>query len=85
MGMRVCRMQKLGIPKESREAFVLMHDGKLLTDDLTKKMLGFVGFRNTAVHNYKKLDLDIVEVIIKKHLSNFTHLAKICLQIKEKI
>jgi uncharacterized protein YutE (UPF0331/DUF86 family) len=81
MGMRVCRLKRLGIPKESRDPFALMHEHKFISEDLQNKMFGLVGFRNTAVHNYKKLDLNIVEVIIKKHLVDFQEFGKICIKI----
>lgn len=81
MGMRVCRIKRLGIPKESRDAFILMNDHKLVSDELLKKMLGLVGFRNTAVHNYKKLDLDIVEAIVLRHLIDFQEFGRTCLKV----
>ncbi|MCX6131159.1 MAG: DUF86 domain-containing protein, partial [Proteobacteria bacterium] len=46
-------------------------------------MQGLVGFRNTAVHNYKKLDLDIVEAVINRHLDDFKAFVSVCLKIKE--
>ena len=30
-----------------------------------------VGFRNVAVHEYTRLNLDVVRSIIRKHLDNF--------------
>jgi uncharacterized protein YutE (UPF0331/DUF86 family) len=81
MGMRICRLKRLGIPKESRDPFAMMHDHKLIDEALQNRMFGLVGFRNTAVHNYKKLDLNIVEVIIKKHLVDFQEFGKICMSI----
>ncbi len=43
-------------------------------------MHGLVGFRNTAIHNYKKLDLLIVEKIISSHLDDFLDLSKTLLK-----
>ena len=81
LSMRVCRLKKLGIPKESREGFELMAKHKFIDQNIQKRMFGLVGFRNTAVHNYKKLDLDIVEVIIKNYLTDFEKFSKICLSL----
>lgn len=83
MAMRVSKLQRLGLPKESRDAFHLMTQKGLLSPELNKKMQGLVGFRNTAVHNYKKLDLDIVEAVINRHLDDFKAFVSICLKIKE--
>jgi uncharacterized protein YutE (UPF0331/DUF86 family) len=81
MAMRVVRMKRLGLPKESREAFDLLLSAKIITDDLCKRMHGLVGFRNTAIHNYRKLDLAIVEAVIKNHLKDFNELSRILLAL----
>ena len=44
--------------------------------DLLEKMHGLVGFRNTAIHNYKALDLNIVKAIVENHLDDFLALSK---------
>jgi uncharacterized protein YutE (UPF0331/DUF86 family) len=41
----------------------------------------FGGFRNTAIHNYKMLDLAIVEAVLQKHLTDFSRLCQILLAI----
>ncbi len=76
MAMRIVKKEKLGLPKESRESFDMIFNAGHIDEKLCKKMHGLVGFRNTAIHNYRKLDLDIVEAIIKKHLVDFTELSK---------
>jgi len=82
IGMRIVRMQRLGLPKESREVFDLMLQAKIIDETLSRKLQGLVGFRNTAIHNYKKLDLDIVEAVINHHLSDLQELIKIALRLK---
>jgi uncharacterized protein YutE (UPF0331/DUF86 family) len=77
MAMRVVRLKRLGLPKESRDAFDLLKQAGILNDQLCSKMHGLVGFRNTAIHNYKKLDLNIVESIINHRLTDFQELSKI--------
>lgn len=81
MGMRVVRKRKLGIPKESRDAFSLLEEADLISRGVKRKMCAMVGFRNTAVHNYKGLNLDIVEAIIKNHLGDFLEFSKVCLKL----
>ena len=77
MAMRVVRLKRLGLPKESRDAFDLLKQAGILNDQLCSKMHDLVGFRNTAIHNYKKLDLNIVEAIINHRLTDFQELSKI--------
>lgn len=81
IAMRVVRLKRLGLPKESREAFFLLNAAGVLPHELMLSMYGLVGFRNTAIHNYKELDLDIVEAVITKHLGDFQALVKACLAV----
>ena len=71
MAMRAVKLKRLGLPKESRDAFDLLKNSQIIDDQLCSKMHGLVGFRNTAIHNYKKLDLNIVESIILNRLDDF--------------
>ena len=81
MAMRTVRLKRLGLPKESRDAFDLLQNAGIIDDLLRDKMHGLVGFRNTAIHNYKKLDLNIVEAIITQRLSDFRELSKLLILV----
>jgi uncharacterized protein YutE (UPF0331/DUF86 family) len=76
MAMHVVRSRRLGLPQESRDAFGLLNNAGLLDDDLTHRMKGMVGFRNIAVHDYRKLDLNIVRAILEQRLDDFRRLVK---------
>ena len=39
-----------------------------------------VGFRNIAVHDYKALNLDIVQAIVEEHLTDFLEFRRLVLQ-----
>jgi uncharacterized protein YutE (UPF0331/DUF86 family) len=80
MAMRAVKLRKLGLPKESREAFDLLLQAGLIDAGLCRRMHGLVGFRDTAVHNYKKLDLDIVEAILLKHLGDFREFERVIIK-----
>ena len=70
MGTHVVRMKKLGLPQTSREVFSLLYEAKIIDETLSKTMQAMVGFRNIAVHDYQKLNLDIVEVVVHIHLKD---------------
>ncbi len=69
--MYVVSHRKLGVPQDSRDAFALLQTGGILPADLANRMQGMVGFRNVAVHEYTRLNLDVVRTIITKHLHDF--------------
>ena len=56
---------KLGVPASSAESFELLVRKKVIPSLLEKKMINMVGFRNIAIHEYRKLDIEIVEAIIR--------------------
>ncbi|HYA39365.1 MAG TPA: DUF86 domain-containing protein [Candidatus Methylomirabilis sp.] len=71
LAMHLVRTRKLGLPQETREAFTLLEQSGLLNAELAARMRAMVGFRNIAVHDYKKLSLDVVKAILEKHLDDF--------------
>ena len=58
------RKQRLGLPCQMKDSFVLLERGRFISTELSERLQGMIGFRNIAVHQYKKLDLDIVESVI---------------------
>ena len=71
LAMHLVRARRLGIPQETREAFELLRDAKLVSADVADGMTRMVGFRNVAVHDYRKLDLQIVKNIVATRLDDF--------------
>ncbi len=64
------RTHKLGIPKDSSESFGLLPAAGIIERNLAEKLKKMVGFRNTAVHLYQKIDIAIVESVIKRSLDD---------------
>jgi uncharacterized protein YutE (UPF0331/DUF86 family) len=72
----IIRVKKFGIPKTSRDVFVLLEQNRILSQKISNSMQKMVGFRNLAVHDYQNLNLDIVVAIIKNHLIDFENFIK---------
>ena len=71
LAMHATRVGKLGLPQESREAFALLARAGWIEPDLSRRMQAMVGFRNVAVHDYQKLNLEVVKSILENHLDDF--------------
>jgi len=71
LAMYVVSQRKLGVPQDSRDAFALLHAAGILSADLATRMQKMVGFRNVAIHEYTRLNLDVVHAIISKQLDDF--------------
>lgn len=80
IAMHIIRVQRLGVPQTSREAFSLLADAGMLDKELATRMQAMVGFRNIAIHEYQKLDLDIVKKIIEDHLVDFERFVAVVLK-----
>lgn len=71
LAMHATRVGRLGLPQESREAFVLLERAGWIEPGLSRRMQAMVGFRNVAVHDYQKLSLEVVKSILENHLGDF--------------
>ena len=69
----------MGVPQESREAFQMLQDARLIDEDLKSRLQAMVGFRNVAVHDYRALNLKIVRHILEHRLNDFREFVKILL------
>lgn len=74
LAMHVISEKKLGVPQSSRDGFDVLNKNNLIDDKLTKNLKAMVGFRNIAVHDYKKIEVKIVQMIIERHLEDFKEL-----------
>ena len=75
--MHLVRIQRLGVPQESREAFELLEGAGHLDGALADRLKRMVGFRNIAVHDHQRLDIDIVRSIVHERLDDFGAFARL--------
>jgi len=81
--MHLVRVKKLGIPQESRDAFDMLGEAGIITASLSERLKAMVGFRNIAVHDYRKLNLEVVRRIIEEHSSDFSEFGMAVLKVEE--
>jgi uncharacterized protein YutE (UPF0331/DUF86 family) len=75
LAMHRVRRDKLGIPQDSRDAFDLLVRAGMLEPSIAEGLKRMVGFRNIAVHDYTRLDLEIVRAILDRHLGDLEQFA----------
>jgi uncharacterized protein YutE (UPF0331/DUF86 family) len=73
------RVEKLGIPNDSSESFGLLVKAGILSAALADKLKKMVGFRNTVIHEYQAVDINIVEAVIRSGLDDLLAFAQVCL------
>ena len=59
----------MGEPRTNRELFDLLERGGWIGPELAATLRDMVGFRNVLVHGYDTVNLDIVEDVMRNHLS----------------
>lgn len=72
LAMHVATRLRVDIPQETREVFSLLHDAGLIDAELRDRLQRMVGFRNLAVHEYRRIQRAILDSIIRERLDDFT-------------
>jgi uncharacterized protein YutE (UPF0331/DUF86 family) len=80
--MHLVRVNRLGVPQETREAFELLQQARIIEPELADRLKKMVGFRNIAVHDYQRLSLDIVRQIVAQHLDDFLAFTRVLLSAR---
>lgn len=81
IAMYLVSERKLGLPQSSRDAFDILQENGLISDELLLKINNMIGFRNIAVHNYQKLNIEVLNNIIEIHLNDFNEFIDIILNV----
>lgn len=71
LAMHVVRRRRLGVPQETRDAFRLLQESGVIPAELADRLMRMVGFRNVAIHDYRRLDLQIVKSVVTSRLDDF--------------
>ena len=71
IAMHIVSVKKLGLPQNSRDAFELLYSANIIDKDTLESLKNMIGFRNVAVHNYQKLNLEILKKIIENNQKDF--------------
>lgn len=66
----VIRADKLGIPVSSADSFNLLQAKGIIDTGLAERMKKMTSFRNTLVHQYTRVEMDIVEYVITSGLDD---------------
>ncbi len=66
----VIKSRKLGIPSSSAESFDLLQAKFIIDSALSEKLKKMIVFRNTLVHQYQRMDFEIVKSVILSGLDD---------------
>jgi uncharacterized protein YutE (UPF0331/DUF86 family) len=81
MASRMLRLDGLEMPAYARDAFGLLAQHGSLPMHLADSMAAMVGFRNVAVHDYRRIDLAIAQALVENHLGDLLTFSRAMLQV----
>lgn len=68
--------QGLREPKDNKDLFVILFEKKVISQQVHKAMITMVKFRNIVVHDYARIEPEIVLGILKKDVGDFKSFAR---------
>jgi uncharacterized protein YutE (UPF0331/DUF86 family) len=77
------KTKKLGLPQDSKDSFTSLQRAGLIDERQTAILQAMVGFRNILVHQYQKLDLNIMVNVIEHRLSDLLDFTNAALAVSE--
>lgn len=77
MAAHVVSEKNLGVPGSTNEIFYLLEEQGYIDQDLTERMVRAVGFRNLAMHEYGKVDLEVVFRVCHEDVKDLEEFARV--------
>lgn len=74
LGSHIVVAEGYGLPSVAGDAFFLLAERGVLDADLAERLRRMVGFRNIAIHEYSRLDPQVVEGIVRDRLGDLREL-----------
>jgi uncharacterized protein YutE (UPF0331/DUF86 family) len=72
------------VPKSYADTFRVLHENENISEDLFGKMEKMAKFRNIVIHQYSKVDAEIVVNILKRDLNDFLDFKKAIINLLKK-
>jgi uncharacterized protein YutE (UPF0331/DUF86 family) len=80
IALHILSREALGVPLSMGDAFFSLYKNSFISEELSKNLIKMVGFRNIAVLEYQRLNLDILKSVVKNNLKDFEEFYKIILE-----
>lgn len=69
-------LKDLKRPEDNGDIISVLVGNKIISKKLSEKLIGIVNFRNILVHDYEKIDREIVYKKLQKNLDDFSDFKK---------
>lgn len=75
-GKLIIIAENLRRPEDNQDIFAVLEENKIISRPLAQELIGIAGFRNILVHDYEKIDREIVHEKLQNNLINFRDFKK---------
>lgn len=76
IGKMIIVLKDLKRPEDNGDIISVLVGNKIISKKLSEKLIGIVNFRNILVHDYEKIDREIVYKKLQKNLDDFSDFKK---------
>ncbi|MBI4774509.1 MAG: DUF86 domain-containing protein [Deltaproteobacteria bacterium] len=70
-------------PRDNKDLFAVLSENQVITGPVHESMVKMAKFRNIVVHDYTRIDPEIVVGILRDHLADFRRFAKEIIDFSE--
>ena len=71
-------------PEDNQDIFAVLRERNAISEDLADRLAGIANFRNILVHDYEKIDREIVHQKLQKNLGDLKDFKKAILRFLQK-
>ncbi len=64
-------------PEDNKDIFAVLSENDIIAEDLRDKLIKMAKFRNVIVHDYLKVDSEIVYAVLTKHCDDIAIYASV--------
>ncbi len=64
-------------PEDNKDVFKVLSENEIIAEDLRDKLIKMAKFRNVIVHDYLKVDSEIVYAVLTKHCNDIAIYANV--------
>ena len=84
IGKLIIIYKNLRKPEDNQDIFTVLKENKIISEKLYNDLYGIAGFRNVLVHDYEKIDREIVYQKLLTKVDNFRNYKKEILKFVKK-
>lgn len=75
-GKLIIISEKLRKPEDNQDIFAVLGENKIISPRLSERLVGIANFRNILVHDYEKIDREIVYQKLQENIVDFADFKK---------